>query len=88
MTTEEPEVTTISEKGQVVIPQSIRKELGIKPKNKFLVYGRGDTIILKKLELPSLKKEWENIFRLMDKKDLTITEEEIQKEIATARKTK
>ena len=88
MTTEEPEVTTISEKGQVVIPQSIRKELGIKPKNKFLVYGRGDTIILKKLELPSLKKEWENIFRLMDKKDLTITEEEIQKEIATARKAK
>jgi AbrB family looped-hinge helix DNA binding protein len=88
MTTEEPEVTTISEKGQVVIPQSIRKELGIKPKNKFLVYGRGDTIILKKLELPSLKKEWENIFRLMDKKDLTITEEEIQKEIAAARKTK
>jgi AbrB family looped-hinge helix DNA binding protein len=88
MTTEEPEVTTISEKGQVVIPQSIRKELGIKPKNKFLVYGRGDTIILKKLELPSLKKEWENIFRLMDKKDLTITEEEIQKEIAAARKAK
>ena len=35
MATEEPEVTTISEKGQVVIPQSIRKELGIKPKNKF-----------------------------------------------------
>jgi AbrB family looped-hinge helix DNA binding protein len=88
MTTEEPEVTTISEKGQVVIPQSIRKELGIKPKNKFLVYGRGDTIILKKLELPSLKKEWENIFRFMDKKDLTITEEEIQKEIAAARKAK
>jgi len=35
--TEELEVTTMSEKGQVVIPQSIRKELGIKPKTKFLV---------------------------------------------------
>ena len=88
MTAEEPEVTTISEKGQVVIPQSIRKELGIKPKNKFLVYGRGDTIILKKLELPSLKKEWENIFRLMDKKSLKISDEEILKEIAAVRKTK
>ena len=86
MTTEEPEVTTISEKGQVVIPQSIRKELGIKPKNKFLVYGRGDTIILKKLELPSLKKEWENIFKLMDKKSLKISDEEILKEIAAVRK--
>jgi AbrB family looped-hinge helix DNA binding protein len=86
MTTEESEVTTISEKGQVVIPRSIRKELGIKPKNKFLVYGRGDTIILKKLELPSLKKEWDDIFKMMDKKELKMSNEEIQKEIATARK--
>jgi AbrB family looped-hinge helix DNA binding protein len=86
MTIEEPEVTTISEKGQVVIPQSIRKELGIKPKNKFLVYGRGDTIIMKKLELPSLKQEWDDIFKLMDKKAIKISDEEIQKEVATVRK--
>ncbi len=86
MTIEEPEVTTISQKGQVVIPQSIRKELGIKPKNKFLVYGRGDTIIMKKLEIPSLKKEWNEIFKLMDKKQLKMSEEEIQKEIQSARK--
>ncbi len=83
---EEPEVTTVSEKGQVVIPQSIRKELGIKPKTKFLVYGRGDTVIMKKLELPDLEKEWADIFRLMDKKGLKISEKEIQKEIDQARK--
>ena len=71
--TEKPEVTTISEKGQVVIPQSIRKELKIKPKNKFLVYGKGDTIILKKLELPDIKKEWDNIFDMMDKKELNVS---------------
>ncbi len=84
--TEEPEVTTMSKKGQVVIPQSIRKELGIKPKTKLLVYGRGDTIVMKKLELPDLKKEWESIFKLMDKKELKISDKEIQKEIAKARK--
>jgi AbrB family looped-hinge helix DNA binding protein len=83
---EEPEVTTISEKGQVVIPQSIRRELGIKPKTKFLVYGRGDTVIMKKLDLPDLKKEWEDIFKMMDKKQLKITDKEIKKEIAEARK--
>jgi len=83
---EELEVTTMSEKGQVVIPQSIRKELGIKPKTKFLVYGRGDTVIMKKLELPDLKKEWEDIFKLMDKKELKISDQEIGKEIAEARK--
>jgi AbrB family looped-hinge helix DNA binding protein len=84
--TGEPEVTTISEKGQVVIPQSIRKELGIKPKTKFLVYGRGDTVIMKKLELPDLKKEWEDIFKQMNKKELKISDKEIQKEIEEARK--
>ena len=85
-TAEEPEVTTISKKGQVVIPQSIRKELGIKPKNKFIVYGKGDTIIMKKLDLPNLKKEWDDIFKSMDKKELTLSEQEIQKEIDAVRK--
>ena len=84
--TAEPEVTTVSEKGQVVIPQSIRKELGIKPKTKFLVYGRGDTVIMKKLELPDLKKEWDDIFKQMDKKGLKLSDTEIQKEIEETRK--
>ena len=83
---EEPQVTTISEKGQIVIPQSIRKELGIKPKTKFLVYGKGDTVIMKKLELPDMKKEWNEIFKEMDKKNLKLSENEIQKEVAETRK--
>jgi len=83
---EEPQVTTISEKGQIVIPQSIRKELGIKPKTKFLVYGKGDTVIMKKLELPDMKKEWNEIFKIMDKKNLKLDESEIQKEVAETRK--
>ena len=83
---EDPQVTTISEKGQIVIPQSIRKELGIKPKTKFLVYGKGDTVIMKKLDLPDMKKEWNEIFKAMDKKKLTLSESEIQNEITEARK--
>lgn len=83
---QESEITTISEKGQVVIPHSIRKELGIKPKNKFLVYGKGDTIIMKKIDLPDIKKEWDDIFKQMDKKELTLTDQEIQKEILNTRK--
>ncbi len=83
---QEPEVTTISEKGQVVIPQSLRKELGIKPKTKFLVFGRGDTVIMKRLVLPDVKKEWEAIFKIMDSKGLKLSEKEIQEEIRAARK--
>ncbi len=84
--TEETQVTTISEKGQVVIPQSIRKQMGIKARNKFLVYGKGDTIIMKKLEIPDLKKEWESIFKMMDEKNLKISEEEIKKKIKKKKK--
>jgi AbrB family looped-hinge helix DNA binding protein len=83
---EEPQVTTISEKGQIVIPQSIRKELGIKPRTKFLVYGRGDTVIMKKLELPDMKKEWNEIFKIMDRKNLKLSEKEVQEEVTEVRK--
>jgi AbrB family looped-hinge helix DNA binding protein len=84
--TQEPEVTTVSEKGQVVIPQSIRKEMGIKPKTKFLVFGRGDTVIMKRLELPDVKQEWEEIFRMMDRKGMKLTEREVQAETEASRR--
>lgn len=51
----EVQVTTISPKGQVVIPQEIREGMRIKAGTKFAVYGRGDTIIFKRMELPTVK---------------------------------
>lgn len=45
-------VTKTSVKGQLVIPQKIRQELGIKDGQLMLVYGAGDRIILKKIEKP------------------------------------
>jgi bifunctional DNA-binding transcriptional regulator/antitoxin component of YhaV-PrlF toxin-antitoxin module len=69
-----------------VIPQAIRKELKIKPRTKFLVYGKGDTVIMKRLKLPDVKKEWDEIFTIIDRKNLKISEEEILKEIAEDRK--
>jgi len=85
---QKPEITTISEKGQVVIPQSLRKEMRIKPKTKFIVFGSGDTVIMKRLELPDLKKEWKEIFKMMDKKKLRISEKEVLLEIEASRREK
>jgi AbrB family looped-hinge helix DNA binding protein len=85
---QKPEITTVSEKGQVVIPQSLRKEMRIKPKTKFIVFGSGDTVIMKRLELPDLKKEWKEIFKVMDKKKLRISEKEVLAEIEASRKEK
>jgi len=41
---------------------------------------------MKKLELPDLKKEWEEIFKQMDKKELKLSDGEVQKEIEETRK--
>lgn len=45
-------VTKTSVKGQLVIPQKIRQELGIKDGQLMLVYAAGDRIVLKKVEAP------------------------------------
>ena len=55
MTEKEVQMTTTSPKGQVVIPQEIREQMSIESGTKFAVYGRGDTIIFKRVELPTVK---------------------------------
>ena len=65
---EAPNVIIVSDKGQIVIPQSIREKLGIKPRNKLLIYNYQDAIILKKLEIPDLTKELEEIYRKIEGK--------------------
>lgn len=54
------ELTTMSPKGQIVIPQSIREQLGIKAGEKFAVYGKNDTLVFKKIEMPGVE-EFEQI---------------------------
>jgi len=49
------EITSLSSRGQVVIPQSLRDKLKIREGEKFVVIGKGNTIVLKKLEMPSFK---------------------------------
>lgn len=55
------EITKISPKGQVVIPSNIRKMMGIKPSDRFLVFGKGDTILFKKIEKTALEKSFKEM---------------------------
>ena len=52
---EKLEVTSLSSRGQVVIPQDIRDHLKLKTGEKFVVLGDEDTVILKKIKMPSFK---------------------------------
>ena len=50
------EVTMLSSKGQVVLPQAIRHKLHLTQGEKFIVLGEKDTVILKKIERPALER--------------------------------
>jgi len=45
--------TRMSSKGQVVIPEALRNELGLAAGVQFLVLGHGDTVMLKVIQVPS-----------------------------------
>jgi AbrB family looped-hinge helix DNA binding protein len=46
--------TKMSSKGQVVIPENIRKKLKLKTGAQFVVVGENDVVILKSISPPSL----------------------------------
>jgi AbrB family looped-hinge helix DNA binding protein len=77
---EEAGVTVVSGKGQVVIPQSIREKLKIGPKTKLLVYGYGDAVIMKKIEIPDVARDLQRLYERVDNKVAkygTLSDEEI-----------
>lgn len=67
-TTEKPDIVVVSSKGQVVIPQDIRRKLGIDPESKLLVYRYQDAVIMKKIKVPDRVKELEQLYKKIDAK--------------------
>jgi len=84
---EKLEITSMSSRGQVVIPLDIREQLGLKEGEKFIVVGEGDTVILKKVSMPSFN----NFDKLIKKtqqfaKEKSITKADVENAIKRARK--
>lgn len=84
----EVSLTKLSENGQVVIPAEIRKDAGIKPSTKFLVFNEGGNILLKMIRketlardirlIESIEKSEEQIKeRKVVKADTSMSDEEI-----------
>ncbi len=48
--------TKLSSKGQVVIPEEVRSQLGSRAGDQFVVIAEGDVVILKTLNPPSMKE--------------------------------
>ena len=45
--------TRMSSRGQVVIPEDVRKQLGLEPGARFVVMADGDTVVLKRIGVPA-----------------------------------
>ncbi len=54
--------TKMSSKGQVVIPEGIRKRLGLTAGSRFVVVGDRDVVILKSIVPPSML-EFDNLVK-------------------------
>lgn len=50
------ETTRLSSKGQVVIPEAVRAEMGLEPGAKFLVFVEGDYVILGRIAPPDRRE--------------------------------
>ncbi len=83
------EVTSLSTKGQIVIPKEIRKNLGLKPGTKLIVIQEKDNILLKPIKLPK-REQFEKLISFGDKvrNSLNLKESDIEKAIEEVRKQK
>ncbi|MFH1210259.1 MAG: AbrB/MazE/SpoVT family DNA-binding domain-containing protein [archaeon] len=81
------EITSMSSRGQIVIPQNLREQMGLKEGEKFIVIGEDDTVLLKKIKMPSFN----NFDKLMKRtqqfaKDKNLNEKDLEEAIKKARK--
>ncbi len=90
---EKPELISVSSKGQVVIPQSIREKLSLTPRSQLLAYSYRDAVILKKVYVPNpiqeMRRIWKEIDKRIEKYGLRrLNEREIAEEIQRYRREK
>jgi AbrB family looped-hinge helix DNA binding protein len=87
MEQDEPEIAIVGTKGQIVIPQQLRKELAITPNTKLCIYRRDDKLVVVKLKVSPLV-DLKELFREIDERNKgkkKLTEEEILDEIQAHR---
>ena len=90
MEQDEPEIAIVGTKGQIVIPQQLRKELAITPNTKLCIYRRDDKLVVVKLKVSPLA-DLKELFKEIDEQNKgkkKLTEEQILEEIQAHRREK
>ena len=81
MKTETAPITTLSSRGQVVIPEEVRRNAGFAEGCKFVVFATFDSILLKKIEIPDAKKAFNEMRKYAFKiaKEKGLKEKDVEK---------
>jgi len=84
------EVVNLSSKGQLVIPKSMREEMGLNQMDKFVLVNDKDTIIMKRLQEEEIKSRMKSLMKEFTKEFTKekITKEDLKREIKAVRKSK
>lgn len=57
------EIVTMSSKGQIVVPKEVREQFGFDTGTNFAIFGKGDTLILKKVNVPTAREVFEKVHK-------------------------
>ena len=82
----EIEIASLSESGQIHLPKEIRD--GFKAKDKFAVIRVGDSIVLKRIDMPDMKEYFKQLLKESRKftVDKKITPNDVSDAIKRSRK--
>ncbi|MFC7060025.1 AbrB/MazE/SpoVT family DNA-binding domain-containing protein [Halovenus salina] len=71
MASDEPEVTTVTSKGQITIPSSLREQFGLEQGTKLMVVPTDYGLVLKKVDLPSVEEFQQRVKERADTVDVS-----------------
>jgi AbrB family looped-hinge helix DNA binding protein len=72
MSTDNPEITTVTSKGQITIPSRLREEFGLEQGTKLMVVPTEYGLVLKKVELPSVEEFQQRVEERADGVELSM----------------
>ena len=81
MSTDDPEVTTVTSKGQITIPSRLREEFDISEGTQVMVVPTEYGLVLKKIDLPSVEEFQDRVAE----RDTTLSMDEISDLVHDAR---
>lgn len=84
MATEIVEMGTVSSRGQIAIPSSIREEMGLQEGSKILFLLKDNTVLIRKV----IPESWEEITRPFKEAKKKIREEDVEELIHKMRREK